>query len=101
LISKTYEVSLWAVSDWDLATIYDGESIPTVRPLGYQPHGEGWIRVGTGSLTANLIDHKDTVAEQVKALEAQIQKAEADAQRTITILRGKINNLLAICHDGE
>lgn len=100
MITKTFEVSLWASSEYDLECIYSTGRIPKALATGHPDMTyQGWIRIGTGTLTCNLIDPKDTVAEQVKSLEAQIQKTEADAQLTITRLRGQINNLLAICHD--
>jgi hypothetical protein len=99
MIEKTFDVDLWSPSEYQIARMYSGEEAPHVLGKGDSMAECGWIKIGTGTLTAQLIDPKDTVAEQVKSLEAQIQKAEADAQLTITRLRGQINNLLAICHD--
>lgn len=100
MITKTFEVSLWATMPRFVDDIYSGKTNPHVTPTYHPDMADmGWLRLGTGTLTCNLIDPKDTVAEQVKSLEAQIQKTEADAQLTITRLRGQINNLLAICHD--
>jgi len=100
MIEKTFDVSLWGRSQFQLSEIYKGNEPPiTLSKSHPDMSDDGWIKIGTGTLTASLIEPKDTIAEQVKSLEAQIQKAEADAQLTITRLRGQINNLLAICHD--
>lgn len=102
MISKTFEVDVWKSPYTDeLGHIYSGYELPVIylKEKNLDMTDMGYVRIGTGTLTCNLIDPKDTVAEQVKSLESQIQKTEADAQLTITRLRGQINNLLAICHD--
>ena len=97
-MKKTIETTVWATSDRYLNEIYD--------PKEQTSHGmcfsnsdfsdDGWIRIGTATIHLDLIDPKDTVASHVESLEAQCKKVMADSEATLTMLRSKINDLLAI-----
>lgn len=102
-MKKTIETTLWATREEYLAKIYDLEEKNHTDGIGFAEwdmSSAGWIRIGTATIHLDLIDPKDTVAAQVESLEAQCKKVMADSEATLTILRSRINDLLAIENSG-
>lgn len=86
-----------------LASIYKPEYENSLQGIDFSEFDMsdyGWFNIGTATIHLDLIDPKDTVAAQVESLEAQITKTMADSEATITILRSRINDLLAIENSG-
>lgn len=86
-----------------LASIYDPEinHLVGIDFSDIDMSEYGWFTIGAATIHLDLIDPKDTVSQQVEALQTQITKTMADCEATITVLRSRINNLLAIESNGE
>lgn len=100
-MKRTLNTPVWCTSQDQLAKVYNPEEGFSNSTIGidfcdFDMTRSGWIRIGTATIHLDLIDPKDTVAAQVESLQAQIQKTMADSEATITILRSRINDLLAI-----
>ena len=93
-----FESKLWA-SDYSLIpSIYSGDREPIVSSAEMKDCG--WIQVGTCTVECNLIKPEDTIQSEIESLKLNISKIQAEAERTITQLRSRISDLLAITHDG-
>lgn len=103
-MKRTLHTPVWCTSQEHLAKVYDPEDAPNstigIDFCDFDMTRSGWIRIGTATIHLDLIDPKDTVAAQVESLQAQITKTMADSEATITILRSRINDLLAIENSG-
>ena len=99
-MKRTLNTPVWCTGQDQLAKVYSPEegsnSTIGIDFCDFDMTRSGWIRIGTATIHLDLIDPKDTVAAQVESLQAQIQKTMADSEATITILRSRINDLLAI-----
>lgn len=98
-MKKTVTAPVWCNSDYELANIYASETgkLPSGASISSANMQDcGWIQIGTAVIEMTLIPPQDTVAAQIQSLEAQIKSAQAEAEKTITILRSRINDLLAI-----
>lgn len=100
-MKRTLHTPVWCTGQDYLARIYAPEEDCANSTVGidfadFDMTSQGWINIGTATIHLDLIDPKDTVAAQVEALQAQITKTMSDSEATITILRSRINDLLAI-----
>lgn len=97
-MKKTIQATAWCNHELNLEDAYNANDKSSL-PFSFSESDMseyGWIRIGTATIHLDLIDPKDTVAAQVESLQAQITKTMADSEATITILRSRINDLLAI-----
>lgn len=101
-MKRTIESTAWARSPENIPRIYGNEDDYSSIPVFHNTDmtDMGWIRIGTATIHLDLIDPKDTIAAQVESLEAQCKKVMADSEATMTMLRSKINDLLAIENSG-
>lgn len=60
---------------------------------------DGWTRVGTATITVELVDEEEMVANKIDSLRQEITRVRADAHAKETHLEGKIQQLLAITND--
>jgi gamma-glutamylcyclotransferase (GGCT)/AIG2-like uncharacterized protein YtfP len=58
----------------------------------------GWAKIGEATITIDLVDIDNLVANQIDALEAEIKAVEGRAYARVTELQGKIQNLKAITY---
>jgi len=56
----------------------------------------GWTYVGEAEVALDLLPRDEIVDNKVSALKAEIEEVQAKAQNQITILQGRINELLAL-----
>lgn len=101
-MKKTIESKVWCRTQDDIQSAYE-EGLNSPSPFCFtnlDMRDCGYIPMGAATIHLDLIDPKDTVAAQVEALEAQCKKVMADSEATLTMLRSKINDLLAIENSG-
>ena len=99
-MKKTVNAPVWCSYPENLGEIYEHKDPSRLPDSCYVNNADmsdmGWIRIGTATIHLDLINPKDTIAAQVESLEAQCKKVMADSEATLTMLRSKINDLLAI-----
>lgn len=59
----------------------------------------GWTKVGTATITADLVSIVDLVDNKVTSLRAEAQRARSDAQIRCNAIELQISKLLAIADD--
>ena len=80
--------------------LYKGEPADVVGALKFylNEHAtpDSWVLAGTAEITLTLNDPDDLITHKVGALKAELRKTQADAEVRCNVLRGQINNLLAL-----
>lgn len=60
--------------------------------------GSGWVLAGEAEITVRIVDTDGLIKNKVDSLEKAIKRVQAEAEREVNDLRGKIQNLLAISY---
>ena len=61
--------------------------------------GHGYSRAGVATVSVEIADKDDLIANKVDALRSQVQKVRADAQMEANRIEDKIQQLLAITNE--
>lgn len=56
----------------------------------------GWVKVGTATMEMKLFSRDEMVGGAIEAIKQQIQNTKAEAEAKVTMLTGKLNDLLMI-----
>lgn len=72
----------------------------SISSLDMTTMGEPWIKIGTAEITVTMLPNFDIRHEQIKILEAALQKERADSMARQTAMLGEINKLKAIEFEG-
>lgn len=60
-----------------------------------------WVKVGSAEITVTLFPQEEVVAEQVKVLNAELQRERAESQVRQNGILDRISKLQALSFDGE
>lgn len=74
----------------------DSYFMQTVSISAHDMKSAGWTKVGTATVTVDLITEKKMVENKIDALHAQLQKDRADSELRHNALLEKISKLQAI-----
>jgi len=83
----------------DLEGLKNSESPVSKVTMCASDMSEFWIKVGTAQVTLTLSDEKEVLASMVAVIDSQIQQTYAEAEATVTDLKRKKEQLLAISYD--
>jgi hypothetical protein len=101
-------VPAWFTNDYKGPELLKGpareaiNAMAFVDPTEWSHDGEppeGWTRVGTATITVELVDEEALVANKIDSLRHEITRVRADAHAKETHLAGKIQQLLAITNN--
>lgn len=70
------------------------------QPLSLNMETEGWLKIGSATITVDIPDNDTLTQHQIKALETQVQTIHAEAQRNVNRIRDRISKLQALTFDG-
>jgi len=98
--TKAWTTSQWSDIDHILHTIKEGELDEAASALTYINHDmsdtDGWVQVGTASITVTFYPREELVAKELDGLNAQLQKVRADNQQRENAILDRISKLQAL-----
>ena len=103
---KTYiKTGAWLTNNWtsvdELMKMPQEQLVDKLTCWDANGHIEGWTLVGTAEVSITLDVPEKMIANKVDALKAELTKTQAEAEVKCNLLRGQINNLLAIEYKPE
>jgi hypothetical protein len=98
---KTHvKTGAWLTNNWttvdELFGMTQEQLVSKLTCWDIDSHIEGWTLVGTAEVAITLDSKDKMIGNKVDALNAELTKTQADAEAKCNLLRGQINNLLAI-----
>ena len=94
----TATVPAWITTSGNIENL-DGTPEQAVCEAYFYEHDmtrSGWTRIGTATITLNIISTDGLVQNQVAALEAEMNAVLADAQQKCNYFRERISKLQAL-----
>jgi|LakMenEpi03Aug12_release.lakeMendotaPanAssembly.Ray.scaffolds.fasta_scaffold273670_3 hypothetical protein len=103
---KTYvKTGAWLTNNYttidELMKMSQDQLVEKLHPYDMEGSIEGWTLVGEAHVFIKLNTSDEMIANKVCALKAELNKTQAEAEAKCNLLRGQINNLLAIEYKHE
>jgi hypothetical protein len=103
---KTYvKTGAWLTNNYttieELMEMSQEHLVGLLHPYDATGSIEGWTLVGEAHVFIKLDTHDKMISNKVDALKAELTKTQAEAEVKCNLLRGQINNLLAIEYKPE
>ena len=94
----TKAVTVPVVVQTFMSSVHDLDPTCLVLTAGTEPMS-GYIECGRTTLTFIPDSRESRVAREVAALQERIARKRADAEKEVTDLQNRVNNLLAIAYE--
>lgn len=98
----TYQASAYLDLKYDnLKAVVDGKTTPLLaEPEGCSYYdGKGYVRIGTATVTVELRTENEIAANQLAALQKQLQAVRAENQQRENAILDQISKLQALTHN--
>jgi hypothetical protein len=93
------DVGVWLTEYADPAGLRSDDDVRFARTITFSTNDMrdcGWTRVGTATVTVELVDEKSVIESKVDSLQKQLQKERADSEVKCNRILEQISKLQAL-----